>query len=592
MCGIAGVVSQQPIDQQKAKKMTATLAKRGPDAVGHFFEQHCFLGQTRLSIIDLVGGQQPMSDEETRLTITFNGEIYNFRELKQELEQRGYNFKTRSDTEVILKSYQEYGEECPKKLDGMFAFAIWDGNNKKLFAARDRFGKKPLYYALTKDKIFLFASEIKALLASGLIRGEVDRQAIDDYLRLLYIPPDKTVYHNIQTLKPATSLSYNWHTGETKTKQYWRLEKKPMTIDYEEAKARFWQILNRAVAKRLVADVEVGTFLSGGVDSSAVSLLAQNNTRGKIKTFSAGFENLINELPFAEQTAKAIGSEHFTKQISGNLIDWFLKVNAYFDEPFADSSNVAVAMLSSVAREKVKVVLGGDGADELLLGYGWYRMKFNWHWRKIWKQPFFKTHWQRYWRKMQYFKDEERGNLWQKEVKSDFNQRVDNNLQARDPDERINEFDLKYYLTGDILTKVDRAAMINSLEVRSPFLDTDLAEFIYNLPANFKSRGDEGKIIFKDTLRGKLPDAIINRKKQGFGAPVNDWLRRPDFQALVQGTLGSPQAHIYQMFNWATVNRLREEFYQKNITANERAYKIWLLLNLELWFKNYHQYHA
>lgn len=592
MCGIAGIIGEQANNKQAAQKMIESLNQRGPDATGYFFEPNCFLGQTRLSIIDIIGGKQPMNDEEAGLTIVFNGEIYNFRELKKELERKGHFFKTQSDTEAILRSYQEYGEECPKKLDGMFAFAIWDSREQKLFAARDRFGKKPFYYALTQDKTFLCASEIKALLMSGLIKGQIDPGAIDDYLRLLYIPPDKTVYQNIKILEPATTLSYHLESKKIKVNKYWQLGKRPMIIGYEEAKEQFWQLLNKAVAKRMVADVEVGTFLSGGVDSSAVSFLAQSHASGRIKTFSAGFENLINELPFAEQVARVIGSEHLTKQISGNLIDWFLKVNIYFDEPFADSSNVAVAMLASMAREKVKVVLGGDGADELLFGYGWYRMKFNWHWRKIWRQPFLKTRWQRYWDKTQYFKDQERKDLWRQETGSDYDRRVATALSSKESSEKINEFDLKYYLTGDILTKVDRAAMMNSLEVRSPFLDTELAEFVYNLPIDFKSLGNTGKIIFKDTLRGKLPDEIIDRKKQGFGAPVNDWLKRQDFANLVKETLGSTQAYIYQMFNYTTVKRLRDDFYQKNITADGRAYKIWSLLNLELWFKNYRQYHA
>lgn len=596
MCGIIAIAGKnvQEIDQARIDAMLTSLSKRGPDDHGVLSfpsfakasegAASCILGQTRLSIIDLAGGHQPMRDNQKNIAITFNGEIYNYRELKKNLEQKGHVFSTKSDTEVILKCYIEYGVECPKYLDGMFSFAIWDENKQSLFMCRDRFGKKPLYYAYDSTGNLLIASEIKALFASGQLKGELDPAALDNYLALMYVPPDKTIYKNIFTLAPAECAVYR--NGSLEKKRYWRLEYRPLIISYREAKEEVVRLFTQAVKKRLVADVEIGSFLSGGVDSTLVTAYAQKFSDRPLKTFSLGYGDYRNELPFAEQAARTINTDHYTLQANEDLIDELKKVLAYFDEPHADSSNFPQSMLSEFARTKVKVALSGDGADELFMGYGWYQKHWNLSLRTHTYEKLFLNPFQGYVRNISIFSTSERRKLWGGQ--SGHTEEFISPELARsnlDPLTKINVFDLTTYLPGQLLTKVDRMGMMHGLEVRSPFLDYCLAEFVYNLPIEYKMNKDENKIILKDILLEIMPKEFVYRRKQGFGAPIREWLKTPYMKKLVEEELDG-DARLYQFLDKKVIQKIVSKFYG-NKKSDTSAYKIWSLLCLELWLTSH-----
>lgn len=584
MCGILGIVKKEKgsVPQARIDAMLASLSRRGPDDRGTMEFDRCLLGQTRLSIIDLSGGHQPMQDNTHGAAITFNGEIYNYRELKRELEERGHTFSTSSDTEVILKAYQEYGNSCVDRLDGMFAFAIWDEEKQQLFLARDRFGKKPLYYAWTPDGNMVFASEIKALFAYGTIRGEIDPIAIDNYLALMYIPPHKTVYKNIFTLGPAEYAVYRNATLE-KT-HYWELPEMHLTPSYDEAKEEIRKLLTEAVRKRLIADVEIGSFLSGGVDSTLITAYAQKLSTQPLKTFSLGYGNYRNELPYAKAAAEKIGTEQHTLQADKTDLDALHECIAYFDEPHADSSNFPQSLLSKFAASKVKVALSGDGADELFMGYGWYTKHLNLSYRKHLVEKLFLDPYQGYIRNISVFSIAERKKLWgakRGNVRSFIPE--NSGTEITDPIKKINVFDLTTYLPGQLLTKIDMTSMMHGLEVRSPFLDRSLAEYVYNLPIAFKMNKSETKIVLKELLTEFMPHDFVYRKKQGFGAPVAEWLRTPELAAEVQSKLGD-EALIYSFLQKDAVKNIVDRFYG---TREETSlnYKVWVLFCLELWIE-------
>lgn len=595
MCGIISITGKNinKIKDESINKMLLSLSHRGPDDHGVLKFPTCTLGQTRLSIIDLVGGHQPMRDNKKNIAITFNGEIYNYQELKKDLSEKGHIFSTNSDTEVILKSYIEYGNECPKYLDGMFAFAIWDEEKQTLFMARDRFGKKPLYYAFDTDGNLMVASEIKALLSSGKLKGEINPEVIDNYLALMYVPPTKTIYKNIFTLGPSERATYKNDTF-TKSK-YWQLEYKPMEISYDDAKRELKRLFLEAVKKRMVADVEIGSFLSGGVDSTLVTAYAQKFTDKPIKTFSLGYGDHINELPFAEEASKKIGADHYTLQANEDLLDALKKSIAYFDEPHADSSDFPQSLLSEFASSKVKVALSGDGADELFMGYGWYQKHLNLSLRKHTIEKLFLNPFQGYIKNISIFSENERKELWGKNSKNVNNFIISDIRKSKlNSISKINLFDLTTYLPGQLLTKVDQMSMMYGLEVRSPFLDYKLAEFVYNLPTEFKMNKGENKIILKDILSEIMPKEFVYRRKQGFGAPVKEWLRTPKMENLIKKEFGD-EAHIYKFFNKKALKKIINRFYG-NGKFGEKIddsvyYKIWVLLCLELWFKSHKGVH-
>jgi len=607
MCGIIGIIGKEAgnIEKSKTDSMLASLCSRGPDDSGTMRFGNCILGQTRLSIIDLSGGHQPMKDNKRNATITFNGEIYNYKELKTELINRGHAFSTNSDTEVILKAYAEYGIDCPKYLDGMFVFAIWDDDEQSLFIARDRFGKKPFYYSLTSDGMLYFASEIKAIIKAG-IKGVIDPGAIDNYLTLGYIPPWKCVYKNIHVLPPAHcgKLRPDGRTGRDgkfNITRYWKMEDKPIDISYAQAKSEIKKLFDNAVRKRMIADVEIGALLSGGVDSTIVCSYAQKYATHPLKTFSIGYGHHINELPFAEQASKKIGTDHYNMQANESIIAELEKVITYMDEPHADSSDYPQHLISQFARSKVKVALTGDGADELFLGYGW-------HWkyqnnRKIvrLKNMFFSNRFKEHIKLISVFTEKERASLWidhswvnKDIISTEVSDMKQNGLK------KVNGFDLTTYLPGQLLTKVDRTSMMHGLEIRCPFLDYKLAEYVYNIPTEYKTDGKSGKIILKDILSEIMPREFVYRRKQGFGAPVAQWLQTEPVKKMLYERLGQG-ALIYDFLKKEQVDGLLTDFYQhspdngqhkpryKQDPQFNRQYKIWTILCLEIWMQKHKQ---
>jgi len=591
MCGIFGVAgtSLASYNKDAVGRALTPLSKRGPDDQGIVFSNDCALAQTRLAIIDLASGHQPMKDSVRDHTITFNGEIYNYRELRATLLKKGHIFSTNSDTEVVLKAYQEYGDDCPKHFDGMFAFAIWDNEKKQLFMARDRFGKKPFYYAIDEQGNFMFASEIKAIFATGKIKGALDHEAVDNYLTLMYIPPWKTVYKNIKVIPPASFAVFK--DGNLRIKKYWQLEKRSVLMSYLDAKEEVRRLLTESIKKRMIADVEIGSFLSGGVDSTLVTAIAQSFSKAPIKTFSVGYQNYINELPFAAEAAHTIGTDHHVLQAKDDMVQELETAIEYFDEPHADSSDFPQYLLSRFTAKKVKVALSGDGADELFLGYGWYTRHKNLSYRAHFKEKVFMSPFSGYLNAVQVFTQKERAMLWKNRgyVSNDFiSDEVANSKLSST--EKINLFDLTTYLPGQLLVKADRMGMMNSLEVRSPFLDHHLAEFVYGLPDDYKTNTMIFKRILKDILSETMPQEFVHRRKQGFGAPVKKWLRKETFKKEIYKKLYDSSADIYTLLNERFVKQMIDDFY---LNYNDRYnYKIWVLYCLELWFNSHKQHFA
>jgi asparagine synthase (glutamine-hydrolysing) len=585
MCGIISIKGNtDKISSAQVESMLSCLGRRGPDAKKFLRLASCILGQTRLSIVDVATGDQPMRDNMLPITIVFNGEIYGYKDTRADLEKKGHIFSTASDTEVILKSYIEYGVGCLEHLDGMFAFALYDERSKELFVARDRFGKKPLYYAWLGNT-FIAASEIKSLFASGMIKGTISMASIADYLHLMYIPAHKTPYTNIHSLPPA-------HAGIVKNSsisvwKYWELKKNESSIGFEDAKEEFRRLFEKSVEKRMVADVEIGSLLSGGVDSTYTTLIAQRYSPKPLKTFSVGYKDGFDESEYALTVSKKIGTDHYSHRIQDLNISGLEMVAQYFDVPHADTSNVPQYEISSLASSKVKVALSGDGADELFMGYGWYQKYWHtprWKWERIFLNPY-----TMYKRVTGIFDEQEICALTDISYTTD-DEYIGNTIKTLpDPFWKINANDLLYYLPGQLLSKVDYTSMMNSLEIRCPFLDTALAEFVYNLPTSFKLGKKENKILLKEILAEYMPEDFVYRKKRGFGAPIKEWLMKPEMRNYLETKLGG-QAHIRDMLKSGhNIDTLIDGFYNKN---KPWQYKLWTLLCLELWLEFHHPVHA
>lgn len=590
MCGIIGIsgINVDPKIRHAIEAGLVTLTYRGPDGGGIIQLPNTIFGHRRLSIIDLQGGAQPMEDNTGNFVITFNGEIYNYKELREKLEGTGHLFKTQSDTEVILEAYREYGYDCVNHLDGMFAFAIWDKKNQELFLARDRFGEKPLFYSQL-DNGLLFSSEIKGIIATGLVDQKLDLVSLDNYLALSYIPPWRSVYVSIKPLPPAHYAVFK--NGIFTKTHYWKLRRTNLNVSFDEAVDTVREMFEKSVKSRMIADVEVGTFLSGGIDSSIITALAQKaSITSKIKTFSAGFEDFINELPYAEQIAKKYNTEHYSINIKTDLVKVLKEVSVYFDEPFADSSNIPTHLLSEFSQKYVSVVLSGDGGDELFFGYGHYRS----HWytsllRKLinsFREVMFGYQPKHL---MLFFSSaSERRKLWKNSTA------VEDNLvsyldleEAKTTLQKINLTDFLMTIPGEILTKVDRSSMMHSLEVRSPFLNHELAEFVYNLPDEYKTNHNQGKLILAQAFKNLIPPEFFTRKKQGFGAPIKQWLRKKELRPLLD-SLVQPEAKINALLKTERVRLILEEF---NAGNDQLARRVWVLLTLELWLQAHPESH-
>ena len=520
MCGITGLIydggtSREAAMREALRAMTGRLRHRGPDAMDFYFGARCMLGHARLSIVDIQSGAQPMVSADGSRVLVFNGEIYGFKEIRQTLS---YPYRTESDTEVLLALYDRYGVDMLAHLPGMFAFALWDEGSQQLFAARDRFGEKPFFYAIGANGEFLFASEIKAILESGLVKPEVDRKVLNYYFRNLYLPPDRTIYANIHTLPPAHSLSFR--RGKITVERYWRFPEIESKLSLNEAAEQLAHLARRSVQNQLVADVPVGAFLSGGLDSSTIVALASEFHRG-IKTFSFGFEGNYNEHSYAKEIADRYATDHYELSATDHDIASLLgEMQDIYDEPFGDSSNIPTYLISKLARKHVTVALSGDAGDELFGGYGfWYTPLAAMEGKK--RASFaqdtavrivartaaaFKWKSQAYWSRcrtdMDYrcrmksivdahlhkpvlFNDQELRSL----LGEDFKPRpftLDAHWKKSNTVNDALKMDLEDYLPGDILVKTDRASMANSLELRAPFLDVGLAEFAIALPSRLK----------------------------------------------------------------------------------------------------------
>jgi asparagine synthase (glutamine-hydrolysing) len=554
MCGIYGLLgadARQPADTDLLRRMNDVLVHRGPDGGGVYSDGPLGMGMRRLSIIDLATGDQPMANEDGSVWVVFNGEIYNYREVRKDLAARGHTFRTASDTEVLVHLWEEDGEACVQRLRGMFAFAIWDRSTATLFLARDRVGIKPLFYAPTADGI-VFGSELKALTLSPWVERRVDLIAVSAYLAYGYVPDPHTILETVVKLPPGHTLTVREGRAGT-ARPYWTptpFFRGPMGPRREEdAMAALDTLLQDAVHSHLVSDVPVGAFLSGGVDSSAMVALMAHETGARVKTFSVGFdEDAISELPYARQVAKWCGTEHFELRVGAGDIHVLEDVLSAVDEPFADSSSIPTFLVSRLARQHVKVVMSGDGGDEIFAGYDRYRVD---HRRRHlgWladagfggglkrlsdalpegtrgKNLLFNMslpRMERYLDAIALFPHRALDALMEPGTRRfSFNGALTAGARL-DPLSRLQDFDLQTYLPGDILTKVDRMTMANSLEARVPFLDHPLIEFACALPPALRMRGSTTKYLLRRALAGRVPPVVLTRRKQGFGPPLQAW---------------------------------------------------------------------
>lgn len=592
MCGIAGIVA--PVAARynsNVDQMKNTLVHRGPDNEGKLNFTNCLLAHRRLSIIDLSSGHQPLlfNSAQGQLGITFNGEIYNYRELRAQLS--GQSFSTNSDTEVIPALYERGKEvELCRQLVGMFAFAIWDEAAQRLICARDRFGEKPFYYSITREGTFLFASEIQALIASGLIDDEISNEAISSYLSIRFIPDNLCIYKNIHVLEPGCVLVWDAASRRLKIERYWTLpeiDTNPPSL--EEAGEELRYLLRRAVERCMVADVEVGLLLSGGLDSTSIAYLAAQQ-RDDIHSFSFGFEGGRDERPYALDAAKHYGLKHL--EMDDGVLDvpsLLEQMPKIYNEPFGDNSALPTWLLCRQVRQHVKVAMGGDGADELLAGYDyWYRPLLTDSGKKSPKTPIaalkqkiknwfrykrrseiMKRHWQQW--NAWHFSDGEIAQLGLPRPQRLFFRNGDNTVHD------AFAMDIRHFLPSDILKKVDRSAMSHGLELRSPFLDRDVASFLASLPYQYKISPASSKLVLRESFEQNWPESIQNRPKQGFGCKVSTWLSQPVMKDFRYSYLRDRTKKIQNLFPTELLERYSDDVGNRG----------WLILNLAIWLESF-----
>jgi asparagine synthase (glutamine-hydrolysing) len=646
VCGICGEInfSNQGIETEAIRKMCEVMAYRGPDDQGMVFikgnqylevkdslefipDENPFevaLGHRRLSIIDLSeAGHQPMCNEDGSLWIVFNGEIYNFQEIRERLEKKGHRFKSKSDTEVILHAHEEWGVECLNHFRGMFAFAIWDSKLQRLFMARDRLGKKPLVYA-HKNGHIAFASEIKALLQVPGVERKVNATAIHHYLTYQYVPSPDTIFEGIKKLPPAHYLLYD-RDGTLKIERYWKLKFNPNHQTYTDAQElgdRIRTELEESVKLRLISDVPLGAFLSGGVDSSLIVGIMAKFSEKPVKTFSIGFEEKdFDELSYARLISDRFGTEHHEFVVKPNAIEILPKLVWYYNEPFADSSAIPTYYVANLTKDFVKVVLTGDAGDENFAGYPRY-LRSKWvalftkfpesvrrdflpeflrifsslHWREKtlnrladFIEKLSSNQARNYLEQIKYFNGKEKQDIYSEQFSNKL-KHVDSvdyliaKSEESETDDLIDQLlyvDINSYLPEDLLVKVDIATMANSLEARVPFLDHKFMELVAGIPSQLKLKGSESKFILKKTFKDLLPEAISKRKKMGFGVPLSKWFRK------------ELKGYTYEvLLDHKTLNRgyFRREGIERLLNDHialryDHAAKIWALLFLEMWFR-------
>ena len=641
MCGITGIVA---FNNEGAKflahtdRAVETLKKRGPDSCGTYEHNRVSLGHTRLSIIDTSeAASQPFTDSTGRYTIVYNGEIYNYKELRKQLSSKGISFKSESDTEVLLYLYIEHGKECLHLINGFFAFAIYDNENESLFLARDRIGIKPLLYYLDDDK-FIFGSELKALLAYKIPR-ELDTISLFTYLQMNYIPGPHSILQNVKKIEPGTFATIDKQSNFSQHKYYQiqrptENEESPKLSDYESVKVRLHSLMELAVKDRLVADVPLGTFLSGGIDSSIITALAAKHKKD-IHSFSIGFkdEPFFDETKYAQLVSKKVKSNHTVFNLSNrDLLDHVFEVLDYMDEPFGDSSAIPVNILSKFTKEHVTVALSGDGADEMFAGYNKHYAEFRARNSGIVNQllkgvsPIFNLlpqsrnskianlsrqinryskgaklkHKDRYW-KWASILDEEEANYLLKEKQQEKKQRAsDEAFRYKKRKElllktirKTGDFndvlytDMNLVLKDDMLKKVDSMSMARSLEVRTPFLDHNLVDFAFTLPSEFKINSNSRKKILRDTFKSYLPDELYSRGKMGFEVPLLKWFRE-DLRDLINNDLLKDSFIEEQgIFNLDAIVNLKMRLYSNN--PKDASATVWAIIVFQYWWKKYMQ---
>ena len=605
MCGIIGIISEKnKIDDKILLNMRDSLKHRGPDNGGIYLSpnEKIGLGHRRLSIIDLSkNGNQPLFSRDQQVVIVYNGEVYNYKPLKEKLECHGYNFTTTSDTEVVLNAYLKWGKDCVNYFKGMFSFAIYDIRKNEMFIARDHIGIKPLFY-YHYNNIFIFASEIKAFKLYPDLNLEINVSGLYDYLTYGYIPSPKTAYKYIKKLEPGSFLIYK--KGELLNKKYWTLNvENSGSINKKNAIDLLSEKLEQAVKNHMVSDVPVGLLLSGGIDSSTVLNFARNRSKDKILTFSVGFDNDDHsEIEYAELVAKHYDSNHHVTNVSSKSVQNKLeRILNLYDEPYADSSAIPTLEVCAVASDHVKAALSGDGGDEIFCGYlryaDWYN-RMNWpsikgfgkyffnntftnnmKGRSIFRHLFGKNDVEKYGTLIEYFSPYEkkmlRGELFYDKIKeyNDYWFIKKYWKDDLDPVKKLQYLDFNTYLPEDILTKVDRASMSVSLEVRPALLDKDLVEYSFSLPSNYHFNGSL-KALIKNSMKNKLPEKIINRPKKGFSVPWQSWVQ-PNHKFISNFLLEG------KLIKSGLMN---EKYLIKNL-FRLRGYKIWSLLILEQWLR-------
>ncbi len=625
MCGIVGFVNRdgRAVDRDVLEAMNRAIIHRGPDEDGFYVSENVGLAMRRLSIIDLASGQQPIHNADKTKWIVFNGEIYNYQLLRDDLEKRGHRFYTKSDTEAVIHLYDEYGADCLRHLRGMFAFAIWDESEKSLFLARDRVGKKPLLYSHQKNGDLIFGSEFQAVLQHPSITREVDHDAIDSYLSYLCVPAPQTAFKQIRKLEPGHWLK--WKGGQIETHRYWLPDfSKKIKITEEEAIEETTRILRESTRLRMISEVPLGAFLSGGVDSSAVVALMAQESSTPVKTFSIGFEEEdFSELKYAKRVAEHVGAEYHEFIVRPNALEVIPVLVEHYGEPYADSSAIPTYYVARETRRHVTVALNGDGGDESFAGYERYTaMRIAEAYnrvpatlRKIFVEApvsllptselkrsrfldakrFLKAanlpRTERYFRWMSTFNGDAKGELYT----SDFKASVGRNnasaylerwFAAANGTGMLDATlltDQMTYLPNDLLVKVDIASMANSLEARSPFLDHILIEFAASLPENLKMHGVQTKSLLKKVAARLVPKEVIYRRKMGFGVPVGRWFRG-EMKDFVRGVLLSEKS----LKRGVVKPEILERYVNEHIAGEkDHGFQLWTLMMLELWFQRF-----
>lgn len=635
MCGITGWInlSSNTSDHSEAvlHGMCETILHRGPDSEGIWMDDTVALGMRRLSIIDLRTGDQPVFSEDGSIVAMQNGELYNYREIREELEKKGHEFTTQTDTEIIPHLYQEYGEDFVDKMNGMFAISLWDSRRKKLILARDRFGEKPLYYGVFAGKL-IYASEPKALLAHPSVKAELDIDALRHYLSFDYVPAPRSIYKGISKLPAAHVLTIE--NGEIKTRQYWKLDwsstlQKPAREQGRNTQlatkaAELRDLLSDAVRMRLVSDVPLGILLSGGIDSSTVAAFATQHATERVKTFSIGFdEDSFDESKFARQVARHLNTEHYEDKLSATTAgDLISEIGTWLDEPMSDGSLIPTYLLARFVRKHVTVALGGDGGDELFAGYPMYyahqvmrkylsipaflrgsiiepvvnrlpvstkNLSFDYKAKRFVRganlEPVERHHaW------FGSFAAADHDQLLTRDVLDHSNGDIYadardllSRVKASDKIEQMQQLDISYYLAEDILTKVDRAAMAVSLETRAPFLDPRIGQFAASIPVDYKLRGGKGKFILKKAVEPLLPAEILNRPKKGFGIPIAKWLKGR-LNPLLHDLLDEKRIRDQDLFDAKYVTDLVTEHETGRASHHKQ---LWTLLVFQLWHDNF-----